>query len=200
MLTATFNVGKEDVLALTLQDHAHSPTARRSKILGHAVIPCALVLISAWSAFRDPRYFKLVAPLLLIAIIWAVFYPRFHTWCLQRTIEKILKESSYQKVFGNYTVTFSENGIASSSPVGAGTFLWPAVSRVSLTPNHLFIYLAGAQGIPIARAQVQEATILEIRAFAERMSHQADPGASPNGGPSTPPGNSEVKKAPLSMS
>jgi hypothetical protein len=201
MITATFKVGKEEVLAMTMHYYASSPTVRRSRILTHASVPFAMVLVGALGYFKEAgyRYLVLVTPLLLIAVVWAVFYPWLHRHYLLQTLGKLLKESSYQKAFGTYTVDLTEKQIASSSPVGEGTYLWSSVSRVSLTPDYLFIFLAGPQGYPIPRAQVPEATIQEMKAFAEQMSGRAEPGAPLNGGPAMGHGNSGASGGPPSV-
>jgi hypothetical protein len=41
------------------------------------------------------------------------------------------------------------------------------VDHVSITPDYLFIFLAGPQGFIIPRAQVQESTIAEVKAYVE---------------------------------
>src|SRR6267378_2672675 len=106
MITASFKVGKEDVLAMTMHYYASSPTVRRSRTLTQASVPFAMVLVAALGYFKEAgyRYLVLVAPLLLIAVVWAVFYPRLHRHYLLQMSEKLLKESSYQKAFGTYTL------------------------------------------------------------------------------------------------
>src|SRR5262245_25880082 len=139
MITATFRVGKEDVLAMSMHYYASSPTVRRSRVVTQASIHLALVLVAALGYFRGAgyRYLALIAPLLLIAVVWAVLYPWLHRYYLQQRSEKLLKEAAYEKAFGAYTLNFTEKQIASSSPVGAGTYPWSSVSRVSLGPDHL---------------------------------------------------------------
>lgn len=61
-------------------------------------------------------------------LIWALFYPRYHTWHLMRTAERMFKESSYDRTFGTYRLILNEDGIGSSSPVGEGRYAWSAVS------------------------------------------------------------------------
>ena len=184
MITATFKVGQEDALAMALHYYATSPTVRRSRMLIQASVPSVMVVIAALGYFRDAgwRYFVLVTPLLLIGVAWGVIYPWLHRHYMRQTAEKLLKESSYQKAFGVYTLSLNESRIASRSPVGEGTYFWSAVSRISLTPDYLFIFLAGPHGYPIARAQVPDDTIQNMKTFAQEMSRRANPGA-PNGGP-----------------
>jgi hypothetical protein len=188
VITATFKVGKADVLAMGMHYYESSPTARRSRNFTHASVVCVTVLVAALGFFRDGGFLLFTTPLLLMAAAWAVFFPRCYREYQLYTLEKLLQESSYQKAFGAYTVNLDEKLIASSSPIGEGMYLWPFVSRISLTRDYLFIFLAGPQGYPIPRAQVPEATIQEMKAFAEQMRRRAEPGAAPlNAGSGSPP-------------
>lgn len=169
MITATFLVRKEDVLAMSMRYHAISPTIRKSRIVIQAGVPFVMVLVVPLSYLADPDNLIFVAPLLLVAVLWAGFYPRLHERLLMRGSERIYNGSEYQKIFGVHTVTLSEKGISSSSPVGEGTYFWTSVTSISLTSDYLFIFLAGRQGIVVPRAQVAEETIQEMKAFAEQM-------------------------------
>ena len=202
MITATFKVGKEDVLAMTLHYYASSPTVRRSRILTQASLPAVMVLVAILGYFKEAgySYLLLITPLLLIAVAWAILYPWLHKHYLLQVSEKLLKESSYEKAFGVYTLSLSETRIASSSPVGEGTYVWSAVSRVSLTSDYLFIFLAGPQGYPIARAQIPGDTIQKMKAFAEGMSRRAEPAPAPNDGPSVKIVSSQATGGPSSVS
>ncbi len=177
VITATFKVTQEDALAMALHYYASSPTVRMSRILTQASVPLVMVVVAVLGYFRDAgwRYLVLVTPLLLIGAAWAMLYPWLHSHYLRQMAEKLFKESAYQKAFGVYTLSLSETRIASASPVGEGTYVWSAVSRVSLTPHYLFIFLAGPQGYPIARAQVPDETIQKMKTFAEEMRVRAEP-------------------------
>jgi len=52
----------------------------------------------------------------------------------------------HAKAFGRYTLALSEEGLASTSPTGAGNYTREAVDRVVLTPEHLLIFLVGPEG------------------------------------------------------
>jgi len=199
MITAAFNISKADALALAQHYYSSSATVRRSRILNQASVPVVLVLIAVLAYSRDPHYLLLASPFLVLAIVWVVCYPRLHKWYLSQTTEKMFAESAYEKGFGTYTLNLSETGIASSSPVGEGKYPWSSVTRISLTPDHLFIFLADPQGYAIPRAQVPEAKLQEIKEFAERMTHSQE-AASPNGRPDTRSDNSGVSAGPPSAS
>jgi len=104
---------------------------------------------------------------LLVGVALAVMLPKYYRSRMRQTAEKMLAELSYQKAFGKYTLVFTEQGIASSTPTGESNSVWNAVGHVSITPDYLFIFLAGPQGFIIPRAQVQESTIAEVKAYVE---------------------------------
>lgn len=169
MITVTFLVRKEDVLAMSMRYYATSPTMRKSRIVIQMGVPFVMVLVVPLSYLADPENLIFVAPLLVVAVLWAGFYPRLHERLLMRGSDRILNGPDYQKIFGVYTLTMTEKGIASTSPAGEGTYFWPSVTNISLTTDYLFIFLAGRQGHVIPRTQVPEATIQEMKAFAEQM-------------------------------
>ncbi len=187
MISASFNVGKGDALALARHYYSRSPTVRKARLWGHLSVPVLMTLLAALIFYRDPSDSALAIPLLIVAAIWALLYPRYHSWYLLQTVEKMFKECSYQKAFGAYRVTLNDDGIASSSPIGEGKYSWSAVDRVSLTPDHLLIFLAGPQGYPIDRTQVPDTTIQQMKTFAEKRIPRTEPGAPPNAGPADAP-------------
>src|SRR5215472_11699321 len=146
MITATFLVRKEDVLAMSMRYYADSPTMRRARILIQAGFPIAMVLVVALIYLEDPDHLQFVAPLFVIAVLWAGFYPRLHERLLFRGSYRNYNGPEYQKIFGVHTVSLSEKGITSASPVGEGTYFWPSVRSLSLTSDYLFFFLVGRQG------------------------------------------------------
>ncbi len=189
MISASFNVNKDDVLALASHYYSTSPTVQRARLWAHLSVPVLVGLLIALIFYGDPGDKTFAIPLLLIlAAIWALFYPRYHSWYLVQTAEKMFKESSYQKAFGAYRITLNDDGIISSSPIGEGKYSWSGVNRVLLTANHFLIFLAGPQGYPIPRIQVPDATIQEMKAFAESRIPRTEPSAPLNvGSASAPP-------------
>jgi hypothetical protein len=93
--------------------------------------------------------------------------PPCYRWYIRWWAEQALGEACFQNAFGKYTLTLNHEGLASTSPLGESKFVWKAVDRVVLTPDHLLIMLAGSQGFPISRAQVPESTIHEVKEFVE---------------------------------
>jgi hypothetical protein len=161
-----------------------------------------MLLVAVLGYFKEAgwRYLILITPLLFLAIVWAALYPWIHRNYLLQSAKKFFNESSYEKAFGTCTLSLSEARIASSSPIGEGHYLWSAVSRVSLTPDYLFIFLAGPQGFTIPRAQVPEATIQEMKALADEMSRRMEPPVAPNDSSSAKVTGSQAGAGPPSLS
>jgi hypothetical protein len=138
-----------------------------------------MVLLACSNVYEAPGHNTLALILLILAAVWALFYPRCYNWYLLRTADKVFKEISYQKAFGAYKITLDEDGIVSASPVGESKHSWCAVHRVLLTAHHLLIFLAGPHGYTIPRIQVPDATIQDMKAFAEKRMQGTEPAAAP---------------------
>ena len=103
----------------------------------------------------------------LIGIALAIMLPKYLQSRGRQSAEKMIAESSYHKAFGRYTLVFTDQGIAASSPTGQSNIVWDAVDNVSITPDYLFIFLAGPQGLIIPRAQAQESIIAGVKEYME---------------------------------
>ena len=200
MISASFTIGKGDALALASQYYSTSPTVRRTRLWAHLGVPLLMGFLGIIIFCQSSADKTAAIPVLSWGLIWALFYPKYHTWHLMRTAEKMFKESSYHKAFGPYSVTLDDYGIMSSSPTGEGKYPWSSVTRVLLTADHLLIFLAGPQGYSIPRNQVPDTTVQEMKAFAEKRIPRTEPGAPPNGGSATRLGNSGVTEEPPSVS
>ena len=130
--------------------------------------------------------------MLACAGLFAAFFPSWYRSCIRKAAEKVCAESSYQKIFGRYTLSLAEEGFAFTFPTGECKYFWGAIDRVSLTPEYLFILLAGAQGLPISRAQIPDSTIQEVKAFVESHIQRTTPSAPTNGGSAEHSGESAV--------
>jgi hypothetical protein len=111
----------------------------------------------------------------------------------------MLAESSYRKAFGGYTLTLREDCLASKSPTSERKYSWDAVNAAVLTPEHLLIFLVGAQGFAIPRSQLPDSVIQEVKAFVESHIRRTEPGASPNGGPVAKLADSKATGGPPSV-
>jgi hypothetical protein len=198
MTPISFNVAKEDVLALACQYYATSPTVRSNRLksqvaVGLILAGAGLLALIGTGQVGGPGIVGVV--LLVCTGVSVGCVPSWYRLSVRRSAEKMIEESSYGKAFGRYTLTLSEEGLASKSPTGEGKYSWEAVNSVALTPQHLFIFLVGPQGFAIPRSQLPDSTIQEAKAFAQSRLR-----STPKGGPAAPLGNSGVAGGPPSVS
>jgi len=165
MINLTFNIGRDDLIAFSQAFHDHSPSVKSAVRRAQLTVPVILVLIAAYSYLKHGGI-AIVVPL-SVALLWFFFYPAYLRLKIIKATERMLKETSYQKSFGSYSVTLDDDGIASISPTGESKYKWEAVNRVQLTPDYLHIYLTGPVGYPIPRKQIGEEKIQEAKLFVE---------------------------------
>jgi hypothetical protein len=167
MITVSFNLTKEDVLALACHYYSTSATVRKNRLTIQVAITLVLAGSGLLTICGSERFDPIGVGLLMCAGVFAVCVPWWYRSNLRKTAEKMFAESAYRKAFGKYTLALSEEGLASTSPTGEANYTWEAVDRVTLTPQYLFIFLVGPQGFAIPRSQVPDSAIQEMRAFAE---------------------------------
>lgn len=165
MIHLTFTTGRDDLIALSQTYHDHSPSIKSAVRRAQLLLPTIMAMTSAWFYFKHGRLSSLLP--LCVGLLWFFFYPSFLRRKILKATEKMLKESSYEKSFGAYSVVLDDTGIASISPTGEAKYKWNAVTRVCLTPDHLHIFLTGPQGYPIPRKQIGEEKIQEAKLFVE---------------------------------
>jgi hypothetical protein len=166
MITIEFEVAKPDVLALSCHFYTQSPTVRRSMRTTQITISLMLVVLGALCLSGTTSSVPSAFVFFASAAISAVLVPVWYRANLRKTAEKIA-ETSYQRAFGKYKLVLSEDGITSTSPTGESTHRWLAVNSVALTPEYLFIFLAGPQGYVVPRTQVSAASIADAHAFVQ---------------------------------
>jgi hypothetical protein len=180
MINVSFNVAKDDVLAFACHYYSTSPTVRSNRVRAQVTFVLTLTALGLLVLSGGDRLRPLGIGLLAGAGLFAVRYPSWYRSGLRKSAEKMIAESSYGKAFGRYTLALTEDGVASASPAGESKYSWDAINRVTLTPEYLFIFLAGPQGFPIPRAQVPDSAIQEMKAFVESHMRNTEPAA--NGG------------------
>ena len=165
MINLTFNIGRDDLIAFSQAYHDHSPSVKSAVRRAQLTLPAIMTIAAAYSYFKHGGFSFVL--FLCVGLLWFLFYPAYLRRNILKATEKMLKETSYEKSFGSYSVTLADDGIASISPTGESKFKWEAVNRVQLTPDHLHIYLTGPMGYPMPRKQICEEKIQEAKLFVE---------------------------------
>lgn len=203
MTPISFNVSKEDALALTCHYYATSPTVRSNRLktqVGIAMILAGAGLLALIGTGQGSRLGVVGVVLLVCAGVSVGCVPAWYRRSVRRSAERMLEESSYRKAYGGYVLSLGAEGLVSKSPTGEGKYSWEAINSVALTPEHLFIFLLGAQGFAIRRSELPDSVVQEVKTFVESHVRRTEPGASPNGAPAQASGTSGVTGGPPSVS
>jgi hypothetical protein len=166
MRSISFTLDQDAACAFIQHYYTISPSVRSTRAKCRWLFPGILTGFSLINLLIDPDIL-LVSILLSLAAIGFVLYPKYYDWSLAKAAKRISAEPNRQKMYGDYTVAFTDEGIVSCGPKSRGTYFWQAVDRVTLTEDYLFIYLGGAVGYPIRRSQVGEEAIIGIKAFVD---------------------------------
>mgnify|MGYP001389581527 CR=1 FL=1 len=153
-MTLNFKIREEDALALNEQFLRGSPSHQKMRARQRWALPCVMLVLLLFTGFS--RGFKLSSTLLCagVAAAWFVIYPKRMDALVRKCVGRQMAESSYPKSFGTCELTISEEGMHSISPLGSALYGWSGVDRAELTPEYLFIFLAGPLGYPIRRSEV----------------------------------------------
>ena len=129
MISASFNLHREDLIALTMHYHSNSALARSSRLLNQLCIPVVLCGLAAWWIYRNPEFKLITLPLFIIAAIFAAAYPALYLQYIRVSAQAQLKNSNYQKTLGPHTITLKDDGIFAASSMGEGRLAWSAVTK-----------------------------------------------------------------------
>lgn len=167
MIRIDYNLRTEDMVALSCHYYDKSPSIqqglRASQIVLTMLFACGGLFFLTEIDHAGPIGIALLA----VAGYFAVFWPSRYRARLRKGAERLCAEGSYAKACGPCTLTLTEEGLSSQSPLGEGKYHWTAVDRVVLTPKYLFIYLAGPMGYVISRAHTTDALLVEAKTFAD---------------------------------
>ena len=175
MITLEFEIRREDVLAFSQNYHDHSAATQSVVRTAYIIFPVIMGVSAVYSFFR----FSAIASVIFVifGILWVIFYPARMRQHLLKTIEKLLKEASFEKSLGHCVLNFTEDGFSSRSPIGESSYKWNAISQVRISETHLNIFLVGPMGYPIPRSQVSDDLIREVEAFVRSKIHITEHGA-----------------------
>jgi hypothetical protein len=106
-----------------------------------------------------------------IAVGWYLLYPKWLDLYLRKFTEKFLTEPGGAKMLGPCTLTLTDEGLHSVSPMGTSTFSWDAVTDVRLSSDYLHLFL-GAVGYPIQIADIGREVAEQAFAFVSQHRSQ----------------------------
>ena len=150
----TFTVSERESLALAEQYYQDSPLHQRARSRTSWTLPVVLLIIMAAFVLQFGFAVVPIAIFVLGAVVWFILAPLHFDARMRSHTEQRLREPSYAKLFGTYSIRIDDKCLVSSGPTGYAEYDLDAVDRVVLTEEFLFIYLAGAMGYPVSVEQV----------------------------------------------
>lgn len=155
-----YQLNKEDFKAFNLYHYYHSPTTRkqyyRSWFMPIVIWLIFFVIIWYFSLTDEStplRGLLDLSPLLVFVPLYLVYYP----FAFRRRFTKIVKsmfDDGRNVIFlGDKKVSISETGIDDIGEYSSTSIKWPAIERVVLFKEYIFVYTSSTEGIIIpARA------------------------------------------------
>jgi hypothetical protein len=166
-----FDVSREDLLSFIRTFYKSSTTHKKAELRGRLIFPVMMMLGFTYVYFRkgyEPYLFLTIGLVFLaIGAIWFFLYPSLNKRKIEKYLEKYLNEMSIEKTLGHVHLVLDDSGFLSRSPTGEGKYSWDVVQRVTLTPEHLHVYLAGGSGYPIPRKCLEDKMIFEAKKLIE---------------------------------
>jgi hypothetical protein len=148
-MTLSFLFNKEAVLAFSEQylkgSSTHQKARNKAQWLLPMILMSLLILVSLGSGVE-------ISSIVIYggaSLLWYFCYPKQFDASMRKQARKLMEESSYEKSYGEYRLSFDESGIQSSSPLGESRYTWDGMDRVEITDDYLYVFLAGPVGYPI---------------------------------------------------
>lgn len=154
----SFQIRREDFLALNRAYLEGSPTHRRARTGARFMLPVMMLCIWLFTLAHSGIDTTFTLFCTVGSALWFFLYPARFDRSVQRYAERMIDEASYAKVFGPCELVLSESGLHSRANAGESTFPWSSVSSVVLTESHLVILLAGPMGYAVPIADIGQET------------------------------------------
>ncbi len=150
----TFNLNEPEALALTELFYQDSPSHQRIRNQTRWVLPIFLLPIVILFTMQFGFSLPSIVVFAIAIVGWMIIAPRRFDARIRRYAQNLLKESSFAKSFGEYTIQINDGQLVSDGPTGHGEYNWRSVDRTILRDEYLFIFLTGASGFAIKTSEI----------------------------------------------
>jgi hypothetical protein len=155
-----YNMVLDDVLAFHRHHYRTSPAAQRSLMSGLA-LSSLLVSTFMYQYLRFDGASRRTQLLVAVAmgLITAAIYPWYFRRHSERAVRKMYQEGSNANLLGSRTLSIESTGLREVSLTGDSLIGWSGLSRVSESPEYVFIYTGAVQALVVRRSAVQDGSI-----------------------------------------
>lgn len=154
-MNINYDLTKEDYIEYNLHFISTSQSMKKSIFIQRYIISL-IFLVSPFIAVKitnAPLTYWIVV-FIVVYVLWVAFYVRFLKRSVKKRIEKLVAEGKNTNIFGNHSLTLTEEGIIETSSSGEAKTNWSAVEKVYDTEKYLYIYISSIN-----------AYIIPVRAF-----------------------------------
>ncbi|QHZ53651.1 YcxB family protein [Paenibacillus larvae] len=142
----------DDFITFNMYHMKHAKSVQRSLLIQRFIIPFIYIMIPFILSYMNQEW---ATPFFVIfiglAIVWAVFYPKFFESMARRSVTKYVSGANVQHLFGKQTLEVTEDGITEQNNGGETQVKWETVGDLVETDQHLFIYFNGLQAFIIPK-------------------------------------------------
>ena len=149
----SYELTPQDLVAFSRYHSFASPTARRQRS-GCLIAIVALMLglpafILATSNKPLVQTARDIWPLLAGPVFFVIVMIPYIKWRTASMSSRLVNEGRNAGFYGACTLALGEAGIKEEKESGESTRRWPAVERIVVTPDYVFVYTAGIEAFVI---------------------------------------------------
>lgn len=165
----TFTLNKEDFLTFQLFTASKSPSLQKARRMNLWVVPIMYLVVALIFYFLDSPQYTL--GFIILAILWAIFFPFFQSWRQRVAYEKFIQEHLKERFDKLVQITFLKNSLHSKDVSGEGSMPFTEIEEISEISTHYFIkFKAGVHLIlPKKELETQEKVGGHLRNLADKL-------------------------------
>ena len=153
-MSIEFEVSMDDILEFNLYHHQHSPNSRRACLLLRVIMFILMLLISLSfliQTFVEESSAVYFLFWLILAVLWAVLFPRFYQRSIKKEVEKMYNEGKNKGIICKHRLSLTPDMIINTTDFGESKTYWSSVEKIASTDNHVFIYASAVMAFIIPK-------------------------------------------------
>lgn len=151
-----YSLSKDAYMDFNLHHAKHSPSVKKSFKLQRFLVPFLLLFIPFVLGKGSDKLF--ISIYVLLAILWAIFYPKFFYGFMKKRIVQMISESDNTELFGLHNLQLSVKGIHDHTINGDYSKTWNVVEKIEESNKNIFIYIGALEAIIIPKKEFTNET------------------------------------------
>lgn len=155
-MTVQYELNKDDYVAFSLYHHYHSPTVLkhyyRDWFIPVLMFICIFALIWYFADLeRDTplKTFINLLPLFSFVPIYLIYFPLSFRRRIKKVVKGMIDDGRNINLFGRHEVSITDDGIDDLGEYSNTSHKWPAIEKIVMFKEYIFIYLSSIEAIII---------------------------------------------------